>query len=76
MAIKQFFLKLDPTYDNDDTANANLSSLFVAKDVLYSLCDTCPLVANKWMSETKLCSSSKFVESIENEIQMQIILKL
>lgn len=65
MAIRQFFLKLEPTYDHDDTANANRSSLFVAHDVLYSLFETCPLVANEWMSETKLRSSSEWTEQQE-----------
>lgn len=60
MAIKQCFLKLEPTYDNDDTANANFRSLFEAYAVLYSFFDTCPLVANRWMSETRQRSSSEF----------------
>lgn len=67
MAIKQCFLKLEPTYDNDDTANANFKSLFDAYDVLYSLFETCPLVANRWMSETRLRSSSKFLQSSEKK---------
>lgn len=60
MAIKQCFLKLEPTYDNEDAANANFKSLFEAHAVWYSLFDTCPLVVSKWTSETRLRSSSEY----------------
>lgn len=70
MTIKQFFLNLEPTYDNDDTANANFKSLFDVHAMLYSLFETCPLVANKWMSETKLRSSSVEFLQTYNGIQL------
>lgn len=58
MAKRQFLLKLDPTYENNDMANINFNSLLDANDAIYSLSNTFPLDASKRINDIKHFSSS------------------
>lgn len=58
MAKRQFLLKLDPTYENNDMANINFNSLLDANDAIYSLSNTFPLDASKRTSDIKHFNSS------------------
>lgn len=58
MAKRQFLLKLDPTYENNDMANINFNSLFHTYAAMYSLSTTFELDATIRINDIKLFSSS------------------